>query len=323
MIVSRITCLVAALFWVMNPSALSAEPEVELIEEFENKLRAKAVQFEVDFRDQVGKFLNSLDESQQKECLQPMNLKTRWHKQYTGGKREGIQIKKLNAKQKESLQTTLKLVLSDEGWKMAEAVAKQDGEQGLDKYYIACFGDPRNPDEPFAFRLCEHHLTIVHLVIKGGELTEFGPILLGANPPVLWQKDEKLLIDVWKTHIKNAGSQKLLEKGSGISSKLMKGEKGMLFNDLHADTKSLIKVAWLHRNNIFSPVIQFRLDDLQKARGGWEKSRVAFYNQAADKRSKDGGRWDFKCALPGMVWDFESSRGHIHMSLCIHPLKKK
>ncbi len=275
--------------------------------------------FEARFRTQVSNFLNTLDESQQKECLQPMDLKTRWHKQYTGGKREGIQIKKLNAEQKTALQTTLKMVLSDYGLEMAETVARQDGAQGLDKYYIACFGDPRKGDDPFAFRLCEHHLTIVHLVIKGGKISEFGPILLGANPPVLWEKDEALLMQAWKAN----DNKNILEKGSGISSRLMKGNKGIFYSELNSNTQAIIKQAWSHRISIFTPAIQHRLNDLQTTRGGWDKSRVSFYNQAAEKRSTDGGMWDFKCALPGMVWDFESSRGHIHMSLCVHPLVKK
>lgn len=316
MINYRTTCsflaAITALLWIVNASPIQAKTNLKALESFESGFRTK-----------TNTFLNSLDADQQKKCLQPMDLKARWHKQYTGGKREGIQIKNLNEDQKKALQTTLKLVLSDYGMKMAETVAKQDGPQGLDKYYVACFGDPRKPDEPFAFRLCEHHLTIVHLEIKGGKISEFGPILLGANPPVLWEKDEALLMQAWQKQSEESGSEKLLEKGSGISSKLMKGEKGILFTDLHADTQDIIKQAWQHRNSIFTPLIQLRLNDLQEARGGWKKSRVAYYNQAANKRCKDGGKWDFKCALPNMVWDFESSRGHIHMSLCIHPLEKK
>ena len=196
MLVSRslysLTLALSALLWLIQPSSLNAAPE-------QNQKQNQTNIFEAKFRSQVIQFLNSLDEAKQKECLQPMKLKTRWHKQYTGGKREGVQIKSLTDSQKKILKSTLKMVLSDYGWEMAETVAKQDGAQGLDKYYIACFGDPRNQNEPFAFRLCEHHLTIVHLEIKDGNISEFGPILLGANPPVLWEMDESLLMQVWQT----------------------------------------------------------------------------------------------------------------------------
>ena len=63
---------------------------------------------------------------------------------------------------------------------MANAVAFQDAKEGgdaLGKYWITCFGDPRKGD--FAFRLAEHHLTIVHLELAEGEASEFGPVLLG------------------------------------------------------------------------------------------------------------------------------------------------
>ena len=53
--------------------------------------------FEVKFRDSVGKFLNSLDDSQAKACLLPLdNTKARWQIRYTGGVRPGIQISSLS-----------------------------------------------------------------------------------------------------------------------------------------------------------------------------------------------------------------------------------
>ena len=295
--------------FAVSISTSHAEQSVVVPEKFEDSLRKKA-----------GEFLNGLNVEQQGECLQAMDTKARWHKQYTGGVREGIQIKKLNVEQKKAMEILFKMVLSDYGWKMAETVAKQDGEQGLDKYYIACFGDPREAGAPFALRLCEHHLTIVNLEIAGGKITEFGPILLGANPPVLWQKDVEILMKAWKQQTEKNGHKGLLEKGSGVSSQLMPADQGMLFSALTAETQVTLKEAWEHRLKIFTPTIKARINALHQTRGGWEKSRVAFYKNAADKPSKDGGKWDFKCGLPGMVWDFESSRGHIHLSLCVHPL---
>ena len=279
--------------------------------------------FEVSLRKSAGEFLDGLDADQLGECLQAMDTKKRWHKQYTGGKREGIQIKKLTPEQKKSMQALFKMILSDYGWQMAETVAKQDGEQGLDNYYVACFGDPRKEGDPFALRLCEHHLTIVNLEVAGGKVTEFGPILLGANPPVLWLKDEELLMKAWKQQTEKNPLGDLLEKETGISSKLMPTDEGVLFTSLTAETQATLKEAWQHRLKIFTPTVQAKVNALQQARGGWEKSRVAFYKNPADKACKDGGKWDFKCGLPGMVWDFEASRGHIHMSLCVHPIEDK
>ncbi|MFT5906568.1 MAG: hypothetical protein ACI9E1_002178, partial [Cryomorphaceae bacterium] len=124
----------------------------------------------------------------------------------------------------------------------------------------------------------------------------------------------------WKQQTEKNGDKGLLEKKTGISSKLMPADHGMLFSALTAETQVTLKEAWGYRLKIFTPIVQARINAHQQARGGWAKSRVAFYKNAADKRCKDGGKWDFKCGLPGMVWDFEGSRGHIHMSLCVHPL---
>ncbi len=44
---------------------------------------SKAETFETDFRKSVGGFLNNLTKEQQAECLQPMDTKTRWRKQYS------------------------------------------------------------------------------------------------------------------------------------------------------------------------------------------------------------------------------------------------
>ncbi|MGB0774750.1 MAG: DUF3500 domain-containing protein [Akkermansiaceae bacterium] len=274
-------------------------------------LHAEEGKFESAFRKQVGVFLNALDEEQAKKCLLDVTDKRRHKKQYTGGKRPGISIGKLNEKQRAEMEKTVRMVLSDHGWKMANTVARQD-KKGMNKYFITCFGDPRKGGD-FAFRLAEHHLTIVHLEVAEGNTKEFGPILLGSNPPEIWLEDEALLMKAWK----QGGTEKLLLEGSGIASKQMKAGQGMKFSDLKPEMQATLKEAWKLRISIFTKPIQQRLNGMHKERGGWEKSRVAYYGQPPHKRSKDGGRWDFKCGLPGMVWDYECSRGHIHMSLCV------
>lgn len=211
------------------------------------------------------------------------------------------------------MEKALRMVVSDEGWKLANAVAKLDGPQGLGKYWITCFGDPREKGN-FAFRIAEHHLTLVHLEVKDGETKEFGPILLGSNPPKVWEQDEDALINAWKM----INNDKLLVKGkSGIASKPMAKGVGTPFPSINAAGQAAIKSAWQKRLRIFTPPIQKRIHALHSARGGWANSRVAYYNEVPLKRCADGGRWDFKCALPGMVWDYEASRGHIHMSLWV------
>ncbi|WP_435894617.1 DUF3500 domain-containing protein [Oceaniferula spumae] len=280
---------------------------------FLTSVTARAGDFETTFRKEVSAFLNGLDESQSKACLYPVTDKNRWQMQFTGGKRPGILISKLSETQRAQLDKTLRLVLSAEGLKLAEAVAKQDTPDGIGKYWITCYGDPRKK-ENFAFRIAEHHLTVVHLEVAEGETKEFGPILLGSDPALVWQEDEKRMIEAWK----KIADKKLLIKGKrGVSSAPMNETDGVAFTSINAAGQQALKEVWNHRLRIFTQPIQDRINRLHKARGGWEKSRVAFYNQEPEKLCIDGGRWDFKCGLPGMVWDLENSRGHIHLSLWV------
>jgi len=280
-----------------------------------------AGEFESTFRKEVSVFIDSLDAAQRKACLLDVSDQRRWRMQYTGGKRPGIEISRLNPVQRVALEKALRLVLSDHGWRMANEVAGQDvrdGDDGVDgggalgKYWITCFGDPRQGD--FAFRLAEHHLTIVQLELSEGEASEFGPILLGSNPPTLWKEDERDLMEAWKL----VADEKILLKGKrAVASEPMNPDDGVAFASLNDKAQKALKDAWQRRLSIFKAPIRNRINKLHGQRGGWQKSRVAYYNEAPAKRCKDGGRWDFKCGLPGMVWDFESSRGHIHMSLWV------
>ncbi|MBT8045023.1 MAG: DUF3500 domain-containing protein [Verrucomicrobiae bacterium] len=252
-----------------------------------------AAEFEKSFRAAVSDFVRSLDVTQTESCMRPLEGKQRWRMQYTGGQRPGIQINQLNPKQRKLLERALQVVLSPYGWKMANEVAKQDAknsEDPLGKYWITCFGDPRKDD--FAFRLAEHHLTIVHLEVAHGETKEFGPILLGANPPSLWKVDEQLLLAAWKNMDNKTA---LMKDKKGVASKAMTEGEGVMFCELSVPAQTAIKAAFQRRLNLFTKPLIDRIYKLHQARGGWEKSKVAFYNEVPTKRSIEGGRWDFKC----------------------------
>lgn len=274
-----------------------------------------ALKFEDSFRQEVSRFIESLDDDQRALCLHDLADKRRWEMRYTGGKRSGVMIRDLDENQRSLMVKVLSMVLSPHGWKMANAVAFQDAGEGgdaLGKYWITCFGDPRNGD--FAFRLAEHHLTVVHLELADDVANEFGPILLGANPATLWKEDELALLNAWPL----IGNEKALIEGErGIATEAMNEGEGIDFTALSGEAQKAIQAAWARRLSIFTEEIQQRVNQLHVQRGGWTGSRVAYYNEVPTKRCIDGGRWDFKCGLPGMLWAFESSRGHIHMSLWV------
>ncbi|MGB2091808.1 MAG: DUF3500 domain-containing protein [Akkermansiaceae bacterium] len=275
----------------------------------------QAGEFEKTFRAKVSAFLISLDAGQRQRCLHDVDDDRRWRMHYPGGRRPGIQIRELSQTQRGLMMQALAQVLSPYGIKMARAIAAQDavaGQDALGKYWVTCFGNPS--DGSFAFRLAEHHLTFVHLEFAEGEAREFGPILLGANPPSLWKDDEQALLDAWKL----IDDDSVLIKGKkGIASMPMPHDVGVLYADLNKEAQQSLRNIWEKRLSIFTPAIRDRVNQLHEQRGGWGESRIAFYNEKPAKRCIDGGRWDFKCGLPGMVWDFEGSRGHIHMSLWV------
>ena len=272
-----------------------------------------AADFERGFRLEVSRFVESLNDDQRALCIHDVVDDRRWEMRYTGGKRSGIMISELDEAQRTLMVKILSMVLSPHGWKMANAVAFQDAQDGgdaLGKYWITCFGDPRKGD--FAFRLAEHHLTVVHLELKDGAANEFGPILLGSNPATLWEDDELALMNAWPL-VSDVNALILGQRA--IATEPMNRDDGVAFPSLSVEAQNAIKDAWGLRLSIFTEPIKQRINQLHVQRGGWAQSRVAYYNEEPIKRCIDGGRWDFKCGLPGMVWAFESSRGHIHMSL--------
>ncbi|MEO1857588.1 MAG: hypothetical protein ABGY95_09545 [Rubritalea sp.] len=91
------------------------------------------------------------------------------------------------------------------------------------------------------------------------------------------------------------------------------------FAKLNPLAQAQLANTWNQRLSIFTPAVRQKIETLHLSRGGLKKSRIAFYNEPPTKRCIDGGKWDFKCGLPGMVWDYQASSGHIHMSLWIKP----
>lgn len=282
--------------------ATPARPESE--KEFGLRVRAATVAL-----------VQALDAAQAAACVRPNDPATRWKMQYTGGAREGVPIGRLPAAARDQAYLLIRSILSEAGWQQAQAVAAQNGAAGLDTYYVALFGDPRQGD--FSLRIAEHHLTLIHLELADGEVKEFGPILLGCDPPALWQGEEQALLKLW-TALGPAGPARL-RPGRAVASEpaATNGGPATAVADLEPAARQALDAVWQGRLAFFSEPVRARIERLVAARGGLAGLRMAYYNDDATRRCADGGRWDWKLSGDGVLLDFETSRKHIHMSLWI------
>src|SRR4051794_36368782 len=132
----------------------------------------------------------SLTPEQQKAATLPLDAPERNSEVFTGGKRAGVQIKTLTEDQQKQALALLTAFTSEYGKNKAIEITKQKPDNpstdlNFGRYYLCYFGDV-GPGKTFAWRIAEHHLTLVDVQVDKGSPKTFGPILLGANPPTLW-----------------------------------------------------------------------------------------------------------------------------------------
>lgn len=261
---------------------------------------------------QATTLFKSLNEDQRAKALLPFEDKERNSEVFTGGERPGIQIKSLNEDQQKQAVALITAFTSDYGKAKAEAVAQQGPQPGFGRYYLCFFGDPTK-DKSHAWRIAEHHLTLVHVEVEEGTPTVFGPILLGANPPTLWDEEEDVLIALYAA-LSKEDVEKVSRRGKGISSELFKDGEGAAVSELSDSARAKLNDVYENRLKFFSTDIQKRIRELVEKQGGLGAMRVAFWG-VADKRCRDGGRWDFKLGGEAFLCDYEGSRAHIHLAM--------
>lgn len=254
----------------------------------------------------------SLTPEQKPRATLPFDSPEKDSEVFPGGVRPGIPLSDLAEPQRAKAIAMLTAFTSDYGKKKIEEVSQQDNPKGLGRYYLVFFGEP-GPGKTYAWRLAEHHLTIVHMEVEKGEPKSFGPILLGANPPTLWNDEEDKMMALFAA-LSPEEKEKCVMKGKAISSEPMK-DVGMKVSELSDAAKAKARDILENRLSFFSPQIRSRIETILKQEGGIDTLRVAFWGNAT-KRCADGGRWDFKLGNgQSFLCDYENTRGHIHMSM--------
>jgi len=277
---------------------------------------ARGADAKASLQSQAQDLFNSLTPEQRKAALLKYDDPQRNAEVYTGGKRAGVQLSALDEKQRAAALGLLKSFTSDYGAKKCEAIAAQTpnpGEKpGFEKYYLAFFGEP-GKDAKYAWRLSEHHLTLVHLEVADGQPASFGPILLGANPPTLWDEEEDALIALYAA-MSAPEREKAKQEGNGVAAKPMENNAGVKVSELSPTAQAKVKAVFDNRLKFFSDDVRARIEKLVAANGGVEAMNVAFWG-VAEKRCRDGGKWDFKLGNANFLCDYENNRRHIHMAM--------
>jgi hypothetical protein len=252
----------------------------------------------------------SLNQAQRTQAVLPFDDPQRGEEKFPGGPRAGIALADLDERQRGLALKLIAGFTSARGRRICEQIAAQAGPEGLGRYRLAFFGAPGS-DRPYAWRIAEHHLTLVNVEVRSGSLT-VGPLLLGANPPDFFGEEEDRLIALYAA-LTPEDRALVAADGTGVAAEPIIANGAAAWRLSPAAQARLAEVID-HRLSFFAPRIQQRLRAVIEERGGLKALRLAFYG-VADRRCFEGGRWDCKIGGPTFLCDYENSRGHLHLSL--------
>jgi hypothetical protein len=260
------------------------------------------------------KLYESLSAEHRKAVTLPFDSPERTSQVFPPGKRPGIQLKDLSEEQRNAAIGLVKQFTSDYGFEKAEAITKQGAPGGWGRFYLTYFGEP-GANKTYAWRIAEHHLTIVNVEFENGEVKAVGPILLGANPPTLWDEEELKMIELYATLSPSERTKAVKQPDPKHSaSSVPIGDGGIKVGELTTDSKKKVQEIFDGRLKFFAPDIAERVRKIVEKAGGIDAMNVVFYGYAS-KKCSDGGKWDFKLGSASFLCDYENTRGHIHMSL--------
>jgi hypothetical protein len=256
------------------------------------------------------KLYKSLTDDQKKLALKDFDDKDRYAEVFPPVERKGVPLKSLSADQKSLIDDIVRAMTSEYGASRCLAVAKQSGD---DTRYVNFFGEP-NDGQAFAWRLAQHHLTLIYAEFGKDKVNEFGPVLLGGNPVnKLWEEEEKILLDL-RAALSDEEVKMVIAKGDGTSGKAI-GTAGIKIGDLGEKPRGLAKKLLEQRLAVFSPERRKVLEDLMAADGGVEGQHLAIWGDAT-KGHMDGGNYSWKIGGSVILIDWQTAgKNHIHMTV--------
>jgi hypothetical protein len=261
-------------------------------------------------RNAVVQLFQSLTAEQKQLALKNFDDKERHVEQFPAVERPGLPFNKLTAAQKVLVDEAVRAMLSAYGASRCLEVARQTPDN---RRYLNFFGTPR-AGQPFAWRLAQHHLTLIYAEFGTDKVNEFGPILLGGNPvKSLWDDEEKLALELYAAL--NPDEVKAIQGKGNSSSGAAIGTNGRRIADLADRPKALARKLLQQRLAVFSGDRRKILDDLIQRDGGIDNLRIAFWGDAT-RSQRDGGKYHWKIGNATIVCDWQTQgKDHIHMTV--------
>lgn len=256
------------------------------------------------------KLFESLTEAQKQLALKDVNDKERYVEQFPPVERPGLPFTQLTAAQKTLVEEAVRAMTSEYGASRCLAVAQQTPDN---RRYLNFFGTPA-AGKPFAWRLAQHHLTLLYAEFGTDKVNEFGPILLGGNPvKALWDEEEKLALALYAA-LTPAEAKAIHGKGGAASGAAI-GTNGQRIGDLGAKPRALARQLLAQRLAVFSADRRKVLENLIQRDGGTDNLRIAFWGEAS-KSHRDGGKYHWKIGNATVVCDWQTQgKDHIHMTV--------
>jgi hypothetical protein len=274
------------------------------------QVRQEAVSSDEAARAAAVKLFQSLSDEQKNLALKDFQDKERWVEQFPPVERPGLPFTKLTAAQKALVEKAVRAMTSDYGAGRCLEVAKQTPDN---RRYLNFFGTPE-PGKPFAWRLAQHHLTLLYAEFGSEKVNEFGPVLLGGNPvKALWDEEEKLALALYAALTPDE-AKAIKGKGNSASGAPI-GTNGQRISDLAEKPRALARKLVEQRLAVFSADRRKVLEDLIRRDGGVDNLRIAFWGEA-NKSHRDGGNYHWKIGSATVVCDWQTQgKDHIHMTV--------
>jgi hypothetical protein len=256
------------------------------------------------------KLFGSLTDEQKKLALKDFTDKERHVEQFPPVERPGLPFTKLTAEQKALVDDVVRALTSDYGAGRCLEVAKQTPDN---RRYLNFFGTPE-AGKPFAWRIAQHHLTLIYAEFGTDKVNEFGPILLGGNPvKTLWDDEEKIALELYAAL--SADEVKAIQGKGNSASGADIGTNGMAIGELSEKPRALARKLLEQRLAVFAADRRKVIDDLIGRDGGVDKLRIAFWGEAK-KSHRDGGSYQWKIGSTTVICDWQTvSKDHLHLTV--------